>query len=176
MADGWIKLHRAIWENPVVTKDSDHFILWIWLLTNANFKEIEASVGGEIITLHPGQLVTGRKKISQQTGVQESKVERVLKAFEKAQQIEQQTNSRNRVISICSWEKYQQVEQQNEQRMNNKRTTSEQQVNTYKERKNIRKQERKNIYYSDDNIDDLFAGTNPDILRRVDEAMKEIGK
>jgi hypothetical protein len=50
------------------------------------------------------------------------------------QQIEQQTNSRNRVISILSWDKYQQTEQQTD----SKRTTTEQQVDTNNNDNNIK--------------------------------------
>ena len=94
--------------------------------------------------LKPGQLITGRKSIALALHIDESKVERILKSLKSEQQIEQQTSSKNRLISITNWEFYQQSEQQNEQQVNNKRTTSEQQVNTNKNIKND-KNERKDI-------------------------------
>jgi hypothetical protein len=54
------------------------------------------------------------------------------------QLIEQQTNNRQRLITIVSWGLYQQSEQQSEQQPNNKRTTSEQQANTNNNNKNIK--------------------------------------
>ena len=102
--------------------------------------------------LKPGQLITGRKSIALALHIDESKVERILKSLKSEQQIEQQTSSKNRLISITNWEFYQQSEQQNEQQVNNKRTTSEQQVNTNKNIKND-KNERKDICQ---NILDLF--------------------
>jgi hypothetical protein len=59
--------------------------------------------------------------------------------------IEQQTDNRKRLITICSWNKYQQSEQQNEHQANSNRTASEQQVNTYKEGK---KERNKEYYHS----------------------------
>jgi hypothetical protein len=69
--------------------------------------------------------------------ISESKVQRILKCFETEHQIEQQTTRQNRLVSILNWEMYQQHEQQDEQQVNNKRTTSEQRVNTNKKDNNI---------------------------------------
>lgn len=122
---GWIKIHRQV-KDKAYYKDSEFIHLWLHLLLCANHANGEYLNGYEIIKLKKGQFVTGRKKLSLETGISESKIERILKVFESEQQIEQQTNSRNRVISIVSWDKYQQTEQQTD----SKRTTSEQQVDT----------------------------------------------
>ena len=151
-AEGWIKLHRKLLDNPVTMKDADHLAVWIYLLLNASHNEHPALFKGEKIMLKPGQLITGRKSIALALHIDESKVERILKSLKSEQQIEQQTSSKNRLISITNWEFYQQSEQQSEQQVNNKRTTSEQQVNTNKNIKND-KNERKDICQ---NILDLF--------------------
>ena len=70
--------------------------------------------------------------------IDENKVTRILKTFENEQQIEQQTSNKNRLITIVSWDVYQKGEQRNNQQVNNKRTTDEQQVNTNKNNKNIK--------------------------------------
>src|SRR5690606_33660381 len=98
----------------------------------------------------PGQLLTGRKSISSELKISESKVTRILKSLEIEQQIEQQTSNKNRLISIVSWTKYQNDEQQNEQQLNNKRTTTEQQVNTNKNVKNIKNERMKEDIVSND--------------------------
>ena len=151
-AEGWIKLHRKLLDNPVTMKDTDHLAVWIYLLLNASHNEHPALFKGEKIMLKPGQLITGRKSIALALHIDESKVERILKSLKSEQQIEQQTSSKNRLISITNWEFYQQSEQQSEQQVNNKRTTSEQQVNTNKNIEND-KNERKDICQ---NILDLF--------------------
>lgn len=140
---GYIKLYRKLLENPIVCKDSDHLSIWIYLLLNATHKEIPKMFKGEKIMLQPGQLLTGRKSISEQLRVTESKVQRVLKCFESEQQIEQQTSNKNRLISILSWSDYQTSEQQDEPQMNNKRTTTEQQLNT---NKNVKNEINKDLY------------------------------
>lgn len=127
---GWISLHRKILDNPVCTRDTDHFAVWGYLILNATHKEIKAYFDGNYITLKPGQLITGRKSISVKWGLHESKVQRILKSFEIEHQIEQQTSNKNRLITITHWDLYQKSEQPDEQQMNNKRTTDEQQMNT----------------------------------------------
>ena len=117
--DGWIKIHRKILENPIVCKDADHIAVWIYLLLNATHVNFPAVFKGKKITLHPGQLITGRKVISEKFNVSESKMQRILKTFENDRQIEQQTSNANRLITILNWEKYQLVEQQIEQPVNN---------------------------------------------------------
>lgn len=124
---GWIKLYRSI-ENKGWYRDSEYVHLWIHLLLKASHKGKEFMFNNEIVKLKPGQLITGRKALSVETSISESKIERILKLFENERQIEQQANSRNRVITIVSWDAYQKSEQQ----MDSKRTASEQPVDTNK--------------------------------------------
>ena len=134
--DGYIKLYRKTLENPVICQDSEHLAVWVYLLLKATHTNYPAMFKGKRITLLPGQLLTGRKSISLALCISESKVQRILKAFESEQQIEQQTGNKNRLVSIVRWHEYQSGEQQTEQQVNNNRTTSEQQVNTNKNGKN----------------------------------------
>ncbi|KAF5031935.1 hypothetical protein DSECCO2_622550 [anaerobic digester metagenome] len=125
MAEGWIKLHRATLDNPVVCKDSDHLAVWVYLLMKVTHKEYDTVFNGERYTLKPGQQIFGRKGIAKDLSINESKVERILKSFKSEQQIEQQTTTKNRLISIVNWDTYQSYEQQNEQQLNNDRQTTE---------------------------------------------------
>lgn len=136
---GWVKVHRKLSEKVFYRKDSEKVHLWIHLLICANRDEREELLGGKPIKCNSGQFTTGRKQLSEATGINESKIERILTYFEKIeQQIEQQKTSTNRLISILNWSEYQQTEQQTEQQVNNGRTTSEQQVNTLKEVKEVK--------------------------------------
>lgn len=148
--EGWIKLHRKLLDNPIVFKDPDHLAVWMYLLLNATHTNYDTIFKNERTLLKPGQLITGRKSISQKTKVNESKVQRILKTFENEQQIEQQTSNSNRLISILNWGSYQNNEQQIEQQVNNERTTSEQRVNTNKNVKKVEKvnNEKKEDIYS----------------------------
>lgn len=139
---GWIKLHRKILKNPVVMKDSDHFSVWVYLLLNAT-RVVQSSIfDGKNIELKPGQLIIGRRRISADMKVHESKVQRILKCFESEHLFKQQTCSKSRLISILKWKDYQISEHDIEQQANNKRTTSEQQVNTIQEVQEVKKEKK----------------------------------
>ncbi|MEK3950933.1 hypothetical protein MHB46_21415 [Paenibacillus sp. FSL H7-0703] len=127
---GWISVHRKMLDNPVVCKDGDYMAVWMYLLLNATHTEYPALFSGKKVILQPGQLITGRKSISEKLNISESKVQRILKSFESEHQIEQQNGNKNRLVTVVSWSEYQESEQQNEHQVNNKRTTTEQQVNT----------------------------------------------
>ena len=133
MNNGWIKLHRQTLDNPVVMKSPDHLAVWMWLLLNATHSDYDINYEGKRITLKAGQLTTGRKVISKDLNINESKIQRILKTFEIEQQIEQQTNPRCRLISILRWTDYQLDEQQSEQQVNNKRTLNNKTKNNKKD-------------------------------------------
>ena len=153
--EGWIKIHRKILENPIICKDSDYLSVWIYLLLNATHKELPVLFKGNKITLKPGQLITGRKKIANQLKISESKIFRIINEFKSEHQLEQQTSNKNSLITILNWERYQQNEQQNETQMNNNWTTTGQQLNTNKNVNNeINNILNKNILCSDDEMNE----------------------
>lgn len=122
---GYISLHRKI-KDSVIWSDSQAVHLWIHLLLKANHKDNDFLLNGKLVSIKRGQTVTGRRRLSSETGISESKIQRLLSLFENLKMIEQQTNSKNRLISITNYHLYQSSEQQT----NSKRTANEQQVNT----------------------------------------------
>ena len=71
--NGWIKLYRCLLEDAVCQK-SAYFHLWVTLLLMAAHKEHEFIFNNQIQKLKPGQLITGRKKLSKLTGIHPSRV------------------------------------------------------------------------------------------------------
>lgn len=137
MQQGYIRLYRCLMEKGWANKP-EYVAVWIYLLMRGNYRETETLLDGKVVKLKPGQLVTSRRKVSEETGVHESKIQRILSLFETEQQIEQLAGAKYRVISIVNWQKYQAVEQVDEQQMNSNRTANEQQMNTDKEVKKLR--------------------------------------
>jgi len=78
---GWVKLHRKAFNNPVITKDAHYFYLWCYLLTHAAHAPHKSMFNGTIVTLEPGQLITGRDKMARILRVHRSKIERIIKWF-----------------------------------------------------------------------------------------------
>lgn len=143
---GWIKIHRKMLANPVVFKDPDHLAVWMYLLLSASHKKHKTLFGGKPIFLEAGQLITGRKKISEATGVNPSKVKRILNLFKTDQQIDQQATRYGSIITILEWDKYQENDQPNDQRVTNERPTSDQRVTTIQECKEGEEGNKNNKY------------------------------
>lgn len=130
--NGWIKVHRAL-SGHHVASDPHSLSVWLHMLLMANHREAKRQINGRVLVVQPGQLITSRKSLAEKTGVNESKVERVLKMLQSEQLIEQHGTAKFRVISIVNWAKYQIDEQVGEQLVNSSRTAGEQQMNTPEE-------------------------------------------
>jgi hypothetical protein len=128
MPQGWIKLHRRI-VGKAFYKKPYYLALWVHLLLSANHAESEFMWNGSLLKVQKGQFVTGRKQLSEDTGIPETTIERILSFFEKDRQIGQQKTSKYRLITIYKWDQYQMLD--------NKRTTSGQQADTNKNDKNV---------------------------------------
>lgn len=126
------------------------YSVWCYLLEEASGIEKPDLFDGRKVVLIPGQFITGRKKIAKVTGIHQSSVQRILSRLEIEHQIEQQTGAKSRLITIVKWDEYHSGEQQTEQQVNNKRTTTEQQLNTVVEVKEVKKGEKVKKTYPDD--------------------------
>ncbi|MCK5608258.1 hypothetical protein KAR91_40630 [Candidatus Pacearchaeota archaeon] len=138
MNSTWIKSYRKIKDWRYYKVDG-YVLLWMHLLLSAHHdeKSIYDGYGNEI---KKGQFSTGRNKLSRETGLTASKVERTLSVLEREGQIGQQKNNKCRIITITNWEIYQSV--------NIKRTSNEHQANIKRTQNKNEKNEKneKNIY------------------------------
>ena len=136
MHRGYIKLWRKTFDNPTLRRPVA-LTLWIHLLLSANHKDRDELLGGKRITCRPGQFTTGRKQLSDETGIPQTTVERILTRLETEHQIGQRKTSTNRLITINNWNIYQQDGHRSGQQTDNDRTATGQRVDTPKECKNV---------------------------------------
>lgn len=149
--EGWFKFHRQMFKNPVCTKDSEYFFVWLWILNEACYEEKRAWFKSKDIVLQKGQILTTVKEISKDLNVSEKKVYRILNLLENEKQIEKQASNKNTLITVLNWEKYQSCEEQDEKPVRNEWETSEKRMGNLpiiKEYKNIRNKE----YITDTNV------------------------
>lgn len=139
--EGYIKLHRKMLENPIICKDGDTMAIWVYLLMNATYKPYDVLFKGKRITLQPGQLLTGIKSISSRLGISTSKVQRTLNLFESEKQLINNTSNKNRLITILNWDKYQASDNQ----MINNRYSSDNQLITNNNIKNIKEDKEDSV-------------------------------
>lgn len=143
MNNGWIKLHRKFLDSSLIG-NANYIATFTVLLLLASHSDTEFIHGNVLIKLKRGQLVTGRKKLSSLTGIKEGTIQSILKTLETIHVIQQQTNNRYRVITIINYDKYQDGQQQTD----NKITTTQQQNNTFKNVKNVKKEKNNNLKVS----------------------------
>jgi hypothetical protein len=128
---GWIKLHRKLLESPIF-KDALAFQLWVYILLKANHKDGNCLIGNTMVDIKRGELLTGRKSLSEATGLNESKVRRLLKLFENSEKVTIKKTTKYSIISIVNYSDYQESDQQ----PTNNRPTTDQQPTTNKNVKN----------------------------------------
>ena len=127
MNKGYILLHRKVEDNPVVVQDNDYFRVWIHLLLNSSHSDHDMIFDGERRIIKRGQVLTSRKRLAKICNCTESKIERIIKWLISEQLIEQQTDSKSRIISILNYSRY----QQSNTKSDINRTSTEHQSDTY---------------------------------------------
>lgn len=128
-------------DNPLIKKPL-YCHLWNILLLLAQHEKSEFIWAGQKCTIETGQLLTGRKKLSEISGVSSASIERILKYLENEHQITQKKTNKFRIITIVNWDKFQN-DTTTAQQKDNRRTTEEQQKDTYKNDKNVKNDKKK---------------------------------
>jgi hypothetical protein len=102
MDGGWIKLLRKFtrweWYDDPPTK-----VVFLHLLLTANYQD--GGWRGEVV--HRGQVIAGRRTLSQQLGLSEKQVRRAIGNLESTGEINVRRASNYSVITICNYDKYQ---------------------------------------------------------------------
>lgn len=172
MYRGYVKTYRAL-KDWCYFRNSSAVHLLTFIILEANYKPEKKQFGKELIIVQPGQLLTGRKFLSSNTGISESSIERWLKKFEECGEIEQRKSTKNRLITLLKWEQFQESEQQ----ADNERTTSGQQADTPKKEKKEKKEKNNyvdvfNFYCSLDLIN--HKELTKDMTKGMEKASREL--
>ncbi len=106
MATGWIKLYRILLEKEIF---QDAYVLktFLYLLLKATYKESKIKVGNRSIELQPGQLLYGRKSVSQKLNIGEGKLRGIMKYLAENGSIKIDAYSKYSIVTIVNWMEYQ---------------------------------------------------------------------
>ena len=146
MDNGWIKIHKGIWNNPWMYKPNV-LTVWVYILCHVEWQPTDVIFEGKRITLQPGQGLFKFTKVAGLLKIPITTLHRIVETLKNEKQIEKQSSPRNTVITVVNWEKYQTNGKQNGKQVENKRKTNGKQTESFpiikeiEERKNI-----KNIY------------------------------
>lgn len=136
----WVKLSRKLATSAIAAKP-EYLAVWVHLLMAASYKEGEILVGRQVVRLKPGQLVFGRHKFSEKTGVSEAIVRSALQVLKSLQQITIKSETKFSVITITNWSHYQESEPANDQQG----TSNEPATNHNKEVQEIQEEDLKHM-------------------------------
>lgn len=175
--NGWLRLHRKLIESPVFAEPG-MLKLWIYCLMKASYKSREILLGQTIIKLEPGQFVTGRnslaadynRDVKPKNQVSESTLWRWLLLLENMGNLNIKKTNKYSVVTIDKWEVYQELDHEDTKKMDSKRTSNEQQMNTNKKDK---KDKKENIIAE---IKDLRQRYSPEVQALIDEYWNSIKK
>ncbi len=109
MTIGWIKLHRLLLEKEIF-QDAHVLKVFIYLLLKASYKEMKLKVGNKNIELAPGQLLYGRRVVSQKLNMGEGKLRGIMNYLVQSGSVEMESHSKYSIVTIVNWEQYQRGE------------------------------------------------------------------
>lgn len=147
--DGYINLYRQILDSAVFASEK-RLKLWIWLLCKANYKDRFVSLnigrGESVIELKRGQVLFGRFKAEEETGIDGSTIYKILQWFENENMITIKSNTHYTVLTVCNYDTFNTFESEkvaaNEQQTNSQVAANEQPSNTPKQVKKEKKEEK----------------------------------
>jgi len=146
MNDGYIKSYRSNMDKSYYQKP-EYFLLWHHLLYKANWKEKSIVFRNKEFPIKRGQFVTSIRTLEKETGINRSKIVRILNFLKSETQIETQNFYAFTLISIINYDRYQQTETLNETRVRHERDTSETRVrHTNKDKKDNNKKKKSTTY------------------------------
>lgn len=108
---GVFAVDRGIWDHPMfATKDPmSKREAWLWLLSEATWKEKAVFVDGKRIKLGRGQLAHSVRFMAEKFGWKKSKVSRFLDALKTDTMIGTDAGTGVTIITICNYDEYQRV-------------------------------------------------------------------
>jgi len=149
---GYIKLWRKSLDSGLL-KNSNLWAFWCWCLLKASHKEMKIMVGYQEINLLPGEFIFGRKKAARELKMSERTVRTCLKTLENIENVTTKATNKFTMVSVINWGSYQSdnntTAQQIDQQVTNNRPTSDQQVTTNKNDKNVKNDKNSYIYKCD---------------------------
>lgn len=114
MNEGYIKLHRKIWDSWIATKRPEWFYAWLWLLTEAAYKPTHKFIKDTKITLQTGEVANtlsyyakAFNRISRTDTWTIHGVRHFFEMLQKHGMIERKSTNSTTIVTICNYDSYQ---------------------------------------------------------------------
>lgn len=106
MAEGWIKLHRAIRKNWI-WEDAQKLKWWLDILLQANHQEKKVLLGNELVLIERGSFHTSELKLAKKWGVSKTTVRKFLELLESDRMITTIKSKKGTTLKVSNYEDYQ---------------------------------------------------------------------
>jgi len=132
---GFVKLYRSALHDGTL-RHHNMWILWTYCLMKASYTTRELMIGGQMVRLDPGQLIFGRHKAAEETGLSERQIRTSLDGLKKASKVTTRSTNKYSIISIVNWDTYQGSQIENDQQKVRQTTSRTPQIKNEKKIKN----------------------------------------
>ena len=110
MAQGWISIHRCIWDSWVwKDKPFSKGQAWIDLLLMANHEDKKTLLGNQLILVERGSRITSIRQLCDRWGWSNTKVNSFLKLLQDDGMITVKSDAKKTIINIVKYSDYQDV-------------------------------------------------------------------
>lgn len=153
MDDTFVFLWRKI-TDTIFYKNPNICHLAIHCIIKANFKDRNVIFNNQIVELKKGQFITGRKKLSEETGLTQQQTRTALKVLEKCRFLTSKSTNKYSIITVLNYKEYQfnenTINQQSNQQVTSNQPASNQQVTTdNKDNKDNKEKKERDSFYPD---------------------------
>ena len=145
--EGWVSFHRKIKEWEWYT-DGNTFRLFFHLVLEANHQDRKWR--GQLIKR--GQLITGRKELSKQLNMSEQQIRTSFNKLKSTNEITSKSTNKFTLVTVVNYDLYQSEEGRSTNKSPTNQPTSNQQVTTNNNVKNIKK-DNSQTKWSDEHIE-----------------------
>lgn len=144
---GWFAVSREILDHPIFNGRPDRLYAWIWILSNAAYRDTQQDVGGCIVDVPRGSLCASQAMMQRGTGMSRQSLRTFIDLLKKENVIDTyaaaNTTKSRTIVKVCNYDKYQ-AQQPSQQPSSNQAATKEQpssnQAATNKRNKETNKQ------------------------------------
>jgi hypothetical protein len=157
MERGYVAIFRKIFDSDVWAHPTAR-IVWIYILGNVAHERRKLGVRYQCVSIDPGQMVTGRKKLADECHLTEQQARTALAYLISTGRITIKSTNRFTTITVINWQIYRIAQLKNNQQI----TSREPADNHIQEVKKLRIEERSKSPSSKNRDDGAYFSSNKD--------------
>lgn len=177
MAEGWVKLHRGIMNNPLWTQEQfSRGQAWVDLILMVNHEDKKILFDGGLTECKRGERILSIRQLGERWKWSRGKVTRFLDTLQGDGMIVYKTDHKKTTLNIVNYNVYQDIVTQKKPVKSHRRATDEPLTDTNKNDKNEKndKEDKKYIYISKFTKNELLIKTIIDFMKMRTEIKKPL--